>query len=169
VANRFIVVAVLTLSGVVGLAQSKPSIQGVWRRAEVTVTNPNPAPGAFPKGTHTNVQPGLLIFTAKHYSSANDVGAKPRPKTPFKVDGKPTAEEMLAAWDPFQANSGTYELTGTTLTVRPIVAKNPVLQAGGSIRYTVKHDGNNLWLTAIENSATGKFANAATVKYTRVE
>ena|SRR5687768_11408512 len=170
VAIKLIVVAaVLTLSGVVGLAQSKPSIQGVWRKAEVTVTNPSQAPNALPKGTHTDVQPGVLIFTAKHYSVINDTGGKPRPKTPFKVQGKPTAEEMQTQWGPFQANAGTYELTGTSLTLRPIVAKNPALQGGGVSRYNVKHDGNNLWLTQVEVSTVGKVENQPVVKYTRVE
>jgi hypothetical protein len=168
VAIKLIVVAaVLTVSSVVGLAQSKPSIQDVWRAAEVTVTNPNP--GGFPKGTHTNVQPGLFIFTAKHYSIVTDTAAKPRPTVPFKVPEKPTAEELQAAWGPLQANSGTYEVTGTTLTLRPIVAKAPAFQSGGHARYTIKLDGNNLWLMAVEVSTIPTLANAPTLKYTRVE
>ena len=97
-----VVVAVLGLVGASLLAQSKPSIQGVWRPVEVTVTNsnPNPAPGVIGKGTHTNLQPGLLIFTGKHYSQMLDSGSKPRPTTDFKVAGKPTAEEMQAQWGP---------------------------------------------------------------------
>ena len=61
-----VVVAVLGLVGASLLAQSKPSIQGVWRPVEVTVTNsnPNPAPGVIGKGTHTNLQPGLLFSPA---------------------------------------------------------------------------------------------------------
>jgi hypothetical protein len=168
-ATRLIVVAaVLTVSGVVGLAQPKPTIQGVWRKTEVTVTNPTPAPGAFTKGTHADVQPGLVIFTAKHYSIVNDLAAKARSTAPLKVPGKPTVEELQAAWGPFQANSGTYEMAGTTLTVRPLVAKAPSVQ-GGLTRYTMKLDGNNLWLTQIENSSNPKLANQATIKYTRVE
>ena len=86
-AIRFIVVAaVLTVSGVVGLAQSKPSLQGVWRKVEVTITNPNPTPGTF-EGHTTDVQPGLLIFTAKHFSNVNDTAAKPRPKTRSRCRG----------------------------------------------------------------------------------
>jgi hypothetical protein len=171
VAIRFVVLAaVLTVGGVVGLAQSKSSIQGVWRKVEVTVTNPNPnAANTFAKGTHTDVQPGLVIFTAKHYSAVNDTAGKPRPKASFKVQGKPTAEEMQAQWGPFQANSGTYELTGTSLTLRPTVAKNPALQGAGVSRYIVKHDGNNLWLTQVEVSTVGKIENQPVVKYSRVE
>lgn len=165
----FVVVAVLAISSVLALGQSKPSIQGVWRSVEVTITNPNPAPNALPKGTHTSLQPALLIFTGKHYSTVTDTGAKPRPTTPFKVAGKPTAEEMQSQWGPFAANSGTYELSGTTLTRRAIVAKNPAIQGGKNFsRSTIKLDGNNLWITQIETQ-TGKTENPATIKYVRVE
>lgn len=163
------VVAVLAFTGVFVLAQSKPSIQGVWRVVEVTITNPNPAPGALPKGTHTNLQPSLLIFTGKHYSTTTDTAAQPRPAAGFKVAGKPTAEEMQAQWGPFAANAGTYELSGTTLTRRAIVAKNPAAQAAKNVTIsTFKLDGNNLWLTTIE-TGRGKVADPTTVKYVRVE
>ena len=158
-----VVVAVLGITGVSVLGQSKPSIQGVWRVVEVTVTNPNPAPGGRPKGTHTNVQPALLIFTAKHYSTVTDTAATPRPTTPFKVPEKPTAEEMTAAWGPFGANSGTHELNGTTLMRRAIVAKNPANQGlQNPSRATIKLDGNNLWITTTENP-TGKIEYPATI------
>ena len=49
--------------------------------------------GAFPVGTHTNLQPGLLIFTAKHYSRTTDAAAQPRPTGPYKTPGKPTLED----------------------------------------------------------------------------
>ena len=138
---------------------------------ETTITNPNPAgPNALPTGTHTDIQSAMMIFTGKHYSSMTDTGAKPRPPVPFKVPGNATLEEMRAQWGPFNANTGTYELTGSTLTLRPIVAKNPQLQNKGFIRFTTKLDGNNLWLTLIEVSTqTAEIANPSTIKYTRVE
>jgi hypothetical protein len=152
------------------LAQSKSSIQGAWRVVEVTVTSPNPPPGSRPKGTYTDLQPSLLIFTGKHYSQMNDTAIKPRPTTAFKVAGKPTAEEMQAQWGPFNASSGTYELTGTTLVRHAIVAKNPAFQGSKTavLRSTIKLDGTNLWLTTTETAA-GKVSDPNTVKYVRVE
>ena len=165
----FVVVAVLALSGVAVFGQSKPSIQGVWRTVEVTITNPNPAPGLLPKGTHTNLQPSLVIFTGKHYSTVTDTAAQPRPTAAFKVADKPTAEEMQIQWGPFAANAGTYELSGNTLTRRAGVAKNPAIQGGKNFsRATIKLDGNNLWITLVETQA-GKAENPATIKYVRVE
>jgi hypothetical protein len=165
----FVVVAVLAFAGVSLVGQSKPSLEGVWRVTEVTVTTPSAAPGALPKGTHTNLQPALLIFTGKHYSTVTDTAAKPRPTSGFKVAGKPSADEMLAQWGPFAANAGTYELSGSTLTRRAIVAKNPVNQHQKVVtRSTIKLDGNSLWITTTEN-VTGKVPNPNTVKYVRVE
>ncbi len=164
-----VVVAVLGLTSSFLIAQSKPSIQGVWRTVEVTITAPNPAPGGLAKGTHTDLQPALLIFTGKHYSTTTDTAAKPRPTAAFKVAGKPTAEEMQAQWGPFAANAGTYELSGTTLTRRAIVAKNPATQGGKNFsRANIKLDGNNLWITLTETQ-DGKADNPATIKYVRVE
>jgi hypothetical protein len=106
----------------------------------------------------------VLIVTPKHYRMILDTAGKPRPTTPIKVPQKPTYEEMQSQWGPFQANSGTYELSGTTLTLRQIVAKNPALQTKGFTRYTIKLDGQNLWATLVETSGTGKIEYPATVK-----
>ena len=38
------------------------------------------------------------------------------------------------AWAPFTANAGTYEVTGGTLTTRPIMAKNPSVMGQPSTR-----------------------------------
>ena len=167
----FVVVAVLAVIDARILGQTKPSIQGVWRAVEVTVTNPNPpaGPNARPKGTHTNLEPNLLIFTGKHYSITSDIGVKPRPTMPVNEEGKPTLEELQARWGPFVANAGSYELSGDTLTLHIMVAKNPVLQAKGlTTRATVKLDDKNLWVTTLEG-ARGKVENPSTVKYVRVE
>ena len=164
----FVVVAALAFTGVSIFGQTKASIQGVWRPVEVTITNPTPAPGTFSKGVHTDVQPGLLIVTAKHYSTMNDTAAKPRPTVPFKDVNKPTLAEAQSQWGPFNANSGTYEVSGTTMTRHAIVAKNASIQGGKNFsRYTFKLEGNNLWLTQTETQ-DGKAQNAATVKYVRV-
>jgi Lipocalin-like domain len=164
----FVVVAVLAIHNAIVLGQAKPPIQGVWKAVEITITNENPPPNSLPKGTHTNIQPHLLIFTGKHYSETADLGAEPRPTTPVKEQGKPTLEELQSRWGPFVANAGNYEVSGETLARQVVVAKNPAIQGKAAIRDTIKLDGNNLWLTQVEG-ARGKVANPATVKYVRVE
>jgi hypothetical protein len=171
-------VQLLVLVVLAGLAtptanQSVTSIQGVWRVVERTIpasTADRRDPfGAFSKGTHTDLQPELMIFTAKHYSRTTDTAAQPRPTTGYKVPGKPTLEELQAEWGPFAANAGTYEISGTTLTLRAIVAKSPSAQADKNfMRLSIKLDGNNLWLTPVD-SESGKIAAPVTSKYLRVE
>jgi hypothetical protein len=123
---------------------------------------------ASQRHTHTNIQPELLIFTAKHYSLTADTAAQPRPTEPVKEQGKPTVEELQARWGPFAANAGTYELSGDTLTRHVAVAKNAAAQGKVVTRATIKLEGNNLWVTPVEG-ARGKVAYPATIKYVRVE
>jgi hypothetical protein len=78
-----------------------------------------------PVGTQTDVQPGLLIFTVKHYSRTTNIAVQPRPTTGYAIPGKPTLEELQVRWGQFAANAGTYELAGDTLTLRAIVSKEP--------------------------------------------
>ena len=106
------------------------SIQGVWRPVSRTIpatANPGDRSDPFahvPVGTQTDLQPGLMIFTAKHYSERR-TRLRPRPTSADAAPGKPTAEELQARWGPFQANAGTYELAGSTLTLRLMVSKEP--------------------------------------------
>ena len=51
-----------------------------------------------PVGTQTDVQPGLLIFTAKYYSRTTDTAVQPRPTTGYAIPGKPTLEELEVRW-----------------------------------------------------------------------
>jgi hypothetical protein len=139
--------------------QSAASIQGVWRAVEITIpASTAPAAGvdnrasarqdpfgAFSEGTHTALQPELMIFTREHYSRTTDTGAQPRPTTGYKIPGKPTLE-LQAAWGPFVANAGSYEVSGTTLTLHAIVAKNPRAQANRNFtRLNIRLEGSNLW------------------------
>lgn len=167
----FVVIGILALTRhSVLLGQTNQSIQGVWRAVEVTITNPIPPRGnTHAKGTHTNVQPELLIFTAKHYSLMADLGVEPRPTSGGAARGESTLEELQGRWGPFNAHAGTYEVSGDTLTRYIVVAKEPALQRGKHFtRQLIKLSGNNLWLTQLETSA-GKTANPVTVKYVRVE
>ena len=153
--------------------QSTTSIQGVWRAVERTIpasTADRRDPfGAFSEGTHTDLQPELMIFTARHYSRTTDTAAQPRPTTGYRVTGQPTVEELQAEWGPFAANAGTYEISGTTLTLRAIVAKSPRAQTEGNLtRLGIRLDGNNLWLTPIDTEA-GRITAPVTSKYERVE
>ena len=68
-------VSLLGLS-VGSLAQSKPSIQGVWTVAETT--GGLGAPTDKPDAVNSRPQPGFYIFTPRHYSITRVYGDKPR-------------------------------------------------------------------------------------------
>jgi cyclase len=152
-----------------------PSIRGVWRNIERVIpatANPGDRLDPFahvPVGTQTNVQPGLLIFTEKHYSRTTDIAVQPRPVTGYATAGHPTLEELLARWGPFAANAGTYEVSGNTVTLRAVVSKEPRDQApGGFARLRVKLEGNVLSLTPVERS-DGPIVAGVTSRYVRIE
>ncbi len=133
-------IVVLALLPSVLLAQNpaKKSLEGVWKITESIVTGEDSSSNSHP-------QPSLIIFSQKHYTMMLVPGNKPRAL--FK-DTNPTDEERLSAFDPFIANGGTYEVAGSTLTIRPVVAKNPNFMAGGSLKYQFRVEGNTLWLTS---------------------
>ena len=155
-------VVVLGLTGVVLLGQAKPSIQGVWRVQERVITGENPSSTNTP-------QPGIYVYTARHYSVVQIPGTSARPQVPpVKVAGKPTDAEKIAIypqWLQFNASAGTYEIKGTTLTTKPMVAKNESVMAGPGMTYTFKLDGNTLWLT--QKSEDGK--TTTQTRLTRLE
>lgn len=90
-------------------------LEGVWKITEVVQTGAGayavPAP-----------QPGLIIFTKRHFSWMWLPGGMARGLFEAAV---PTNEEKLAAFDALVASSGTYQLNGSTATFRHIVSKSP--------------------------------------------
>ncbi len=144
-------------------AQSpQASIQGVWRIVEATIAGPSPRTIAFAD------RPNLTIITAKHYSRVEVQADGPRPVVPDVA--KATADELRAAWGPFVAETGTYEVeSGGLVTMRPIASKNPAVMGRGIfITYAYKLDGNTLSLTQQRNQ-NGPFPNPFSLRLVRVE
>lgn len=107
-------------------SSSRGILEGAWRVAEkIVVTGPGTSTTPYP-------QLGLFIFTRTHYSFFWIPGSKPR--TLFKAEG-PTNDEKILAYDSFAGTTGTYEVSGTTLTVRPVVARSPNCMGGAFLRY----------------------------------
>jgi hypothetical protein len=99
-------------------------------------------------------------------------GAEPRPQfAPEKDPNKLTDAEKLARyeqWKPFIANAGTYEAKATTLTRRPLVAKNEsVMTKNSSFEHEFKLQDNTLWL--VTKSPAGQPARETRMKLRRVE
>jgi hypothetical protein len=140
---------------------SQPSVQGVWRVLEATITGPSARTISFAD------RPNLTIITDKHYSRVEVQADGPRPI--LKDVAKASADELRAVWGPFVAEAGTYEVTPDGLiTMRPIASKNPaVMGAGVFIAYTYKLDGDTLSLTQQRNQS-GPFPNPFSLTLVRV-
>ena len=153
---------VILLGSAPAIAQSKPGpLQGVWQTVEVNIGGPTPRTIVVP-------QPGpyLTIITAKYYSRTEVQSDTPRPV----IDAaKATADELRAVWGPFVAEAGTYEISGDTITMRPLASKSPAAMAAGAfIVSTFKVDGNTLWI-AQQRNQNGPYASPVTFKLVRVE
>ena len=140
---------------------TKSPVEGVWKVAEVQVTGG--------EGSTTSPQPGLYIFTRGYYSVMT-VNAD-HPRTAFDVQAQVTSDKDKIAryehWAPFTANSGTYTVKGTTLTTRPIVAKNEGVMKGPAQTREFKMEGAALWL--ITKGGPPGPNTETRVKLTRVE
>ncbi len=135
------------------------SLAGAWKTTEVTLTGPG-------GGTFTNVT-SLTLLTTRHFARVEVRTDAPRPMVTDPATA--TADEMRAAWGPFFAEAGTYELSGGELTMRPIVSKNSAAMTGSAYTvYAVTLSGNVLTLTSKRNQA-GPLPNPATIKATRIE
>jgi hypothetical protein len=151
------VAVLLAPFGLVGQTTAQ-GFEGAWRVTEVVTTGP----GAR---TMRSPQPGMLLFTGRYYSYTLVTGDQPRPDQPR---GLPTAEALVMLWNPFSANAGTFEVSGNTMTRRPIVSKSPDAMAPGAFNaYTFRMSADTLWLTTARTEG-GPARNPTTVRYVRV-
>ena len=103
-------------------------------------------------GTFTDLQPSLYIFTEGYYSMMFVPGADPRPEFQGGVQGA-SDEDIKAAFMTFVANSGTYEVSGSTLTRNILLARVPTAM-GVTNEWEYSVDGDTLIITAT-NANTG--------------
>ena len=116
---------------------SKPPLEGAWSVVNIHVTGPDSA-------ANTTVQPSVFLFGDKHYSMMRVTGNQPRT---LAATDSATDAEKLAAYDSFIANTGTYEVADSTLTIHPVVARSPNYMSGGSDKYHFHVSGDTLWLS----------------------
>ena len=164
--SKIAVIVAMVVVGAWALTSAQaPLLQGAWRVSEIVVTGAGAS-------TNTSPQPGLYIFTRQHYSIVTVNGTAARKDvTPPKDAARLTDAEKVARyemWNLFTANSGTYEVKGTTLTTKPVVAKNAgVMTPQGIGTREFKIDGKTL--TLVQKSAAGQPVSQTTTKLTRVE
>ena len=110
-------------------------------------------------------QPGLYIFADGYYSAVFAPGSDPRIKS--EVSFQPTRDEMVAQYETIIVNTGTYEISGSTVTFRPIIAKSPGF-VGGHQMSTFRVEGDTLVLTqdvlvSVDGVSPSDFAGSLTL------
>ena len=124
---------------------AEPGLEGAWKTTEFSLVSPDTS------YTIGDPQPSLYVFLKRHYSIMYVPGDEPRElfggDQPVLGAAEPTDAEKIVAFNSFIANSGTYELTDSMLTTRPMVAKTPNFMAGGSLTFTYEIEGDGLRLT----------------------
>jgi ketosteroid isomerase-like protein len=143
------------------MAEASDPLQGTWE-----VTSQANADGTVvdPAG------PGQYIFNEGRYSAAYTIGTSERPRSAESFN--PTDAEKLAQYDSIIVNSGTYTIDGTTVTLRPMIAKSPEF-IGGASTMAFSVDGDTLTLTtqtlASQDGATPGDAIGSSMTLQRVE
>ena len=111
-------------------------LRGVW---SITTVSPG--------GSGETIEPaqsGLVIFTTNHYSAVHSDRADPRPLP--KESFNPTTEEKVAQYDTIIVSAGTYDVNGSSIVFRPMVAKSAEL-VGGELTSDYQIAGELLTIT----------------------
>ena len=126
-----------------GQTPARANLYGVWQVTEQSSRVPG-ADWTASAAPHLS----LYIFTAKHYSYMYIPGSEPRRR--FAGDpNQPTDAEKAAAYGSFVAGSGTYTLSGSTLSLNAILHKNPNEMGGEPLKYSVEIDADRLQMTIV--------------------
>ena len=128
---------------------------GVWKVTQVKYpADPEQNLDAY---TDKSPQPRLWIFTKKHYSWMEVRGFEPRPDLPEE----PTDSQIAEAYRRFLANSGTYEVKGSTITGLPIMAKGPnLMNSPRSFSLDFRFEGDSLII--LQRTSIGVFESKCT-------
>ena len=113
---------------------------GAWRISEIAETGKPPL---------TNPQPGLYIFTPKHYSFIRINGNKPLPDYPS--NDKASDADKITVFNTIYMQSGSYTLKDNVLAVKVLVAKSAFAMAAPGNQFDVALNGDTLTLTQKPN------------------
>ena len=114
-------------------------LEGVWRIVQAHDVD------AEGQTTNSFPQTSVVIFTPGHYSFVWTFGSETR--QPASEHWRSSDAEKIAAYNSIIVNTGTYEVTGSTMVTRPISAKSQEYVAGGYSDYDYRVEGDTLYLT----------------------
>jgi hypothetical protein len=116
-------------------------IHGAWQISEITWQRTDSI------SVNSNPQPSLYMFTKKYYSIVWIPTDEPR--QPFSKPFEPTTEELQDAFNSIVVNTGTYIITDSALTIKPVIARMPGF-AGGYARYEYEIKNDTLLLVMVD-------------------
>ena len=129
---------------------SASPLEGAWRLVEIQYVASD---GGITDGTP---QESLFLFSDDHYSVGYSHHEAPSP--PFAAPWSPTESEKRDRFSSLVVNAGTYELTGSSLILRPEFAVYPaVINSEAKVEYVVS--GDTLTLTYIDHVAADGVAD----------
>ena len=138
----FLLLCMLPLAGCsLETPPMRQPIEGTWRVAEIRRL------GRDRQSADPSPQPGIIVFTARHYSMLWT--PEGRRRLMFAKRWQPTDAEKLLSFDGLEASSGTWDCTGDVLTLHPIVSKVPDAM-GGRLRCEYVVVGDSLWITVTQ-------------------
>ena len=134
-------------------------VVGAWRLDDVTTGTD----GKTSKFSNANI----YLFTKGHFSIIRVEGDKPRSTDSWTTM---TPDQVIDTYvKQFTASGGTYDMKGSTLTMKTTIAKNPGFMARANwISYTVKVDGQTMTLTAMATNE-GPIKNPQVMTLTRLD
>ncbi len=121
--------------------------------------------GAWPVSNPPSGLAERSAVSAKHYSMMAASTGRPD----ITDLSNATADDLRALYGPMVGNAGVYEIAGNQVTIRPVVAKIPIVMKPGAYEvYEFKVENNNLTLTQRRN-VRGPVERGAVWTLTRVE
>lgn len=141
--------------------QAQTPLTGTWKRAEFYFQSKDTS------FTLTDFPEGLLLFTEEYYSMVVLIPGAERPDLKGVPTSQITTEQADAIFRSLIAQSGTYKMDGSNVTLKPIVAKRPDVMDGtlSIAEFKYEKDTDTLWLIR-QNEEMGWMSRQ---KWTRVE
>lgn len=130
-------------------------LEGAWQTTEVEIS------GGDNAGTYSDPGASLVIYTGSHYSTMRNMGE--RPEYP-ELGQDATDAQRVEQFNTFRGNTGSYTVSGSTITSTPMVARNPNI-VGQSLEAEYMLSGDTLTVTSV--NAAGTVTTKATL--TRLE